>query len=161
MENVTITESNVRVSILQSSGLAKPEELIMNKAVLNSVYFFHVIYNSPTCFSYKVLYKSISTNRHTDTNETFNTERDENNVPAEVSQRGGCLYDVLRRIKGSLLGDALGEDGGLGDVKLQASILLEDMPELSQYHSQLGLAVTIIRVRNRPGLLQLCENTSP
>jgi hypothetical protein len=35
------------------------------------------------------------------------------------------------------------------------------MPELSQYHSQLGLAVTIIRVRNRPGLLQLCENTSP
>ena len=71
------------------------------------------------------------------------------------------MDDVLRRIKGSLLGDALGEDGGLGDVQLQASILLEDMPELSQYHSQLGLAVTIIRVRNRPGLLQLCENTSP
>jgi hypothetical protein len=35
------------------------------------------------------------------------------------------LYDVLRHIKGSLVGDALGEDGGLGDVKLQASILLE------------------------------------
>ncbi len=54
MENVTITESNVRVSILQSSGLANPEELIMNKAVLNSVYFFHVIYNSPTCFLFIV-----------------------------------------------------------------------------------------------------------
>jgi hypothetical protein len=35
--NATITEQNVRVSILESSGLAKPEELIMNEAVLNSV----------------------------------------------------------------------------------------------------------------------------
>ena len=41
------------------------------------------------------------------------------------------MDDVLRRIKGSLLGDSLGEDGGLGDVKLQASILLADMLELS------------------------------
>ena len=81
-----------------------------------------------------------------------------------MSQRGGCVYDILRHIKGSLVGDALGEDGGLGDVKLQASILLEDMLELSQdlkRHAQLGLDVTIIRVRNRPGLLELCENTSP
>jgi hypothetical protein len=61
----------------------------------------------------------MSTNRHTDTNETFRTERDENNVPDKVSQCGGCLYDVLRHIKGSLLGDSLGEDGGLGDVKIQ------------------------------------------
>jgi hypothetical protein len=75
---------------------------------LNSVQNFDVIYDSPTRFGYKVLYKSISTNRHTDTNETFRTERGENNVPGKVSQRGGCLYDVLRRINGSLLGDALG-----------------------------------------------------
>jgi hypothetical protein len=79
----------------------------MYKAILHSVQFFNVIYNRPTCFSYKVLYKRISTN------ETFRTERGENNVPAEVIQRGGCLYDVLCCIKGSLLGDAL-EDGGLG-----------------------------------------------
>jgi len=38
---------------------------------------------------------------------------------------------LLRHIKGSLGSDALGEDGGLGDVELQASILLEDMLELS------------------------------
>ncbi len=38
----------MRVSILESSGLAKPEELEMNKAILNSVYFFSVIYNSPS-----------------------------------------------------------------------------------------------------------------
>ncbi len=98
----------------------------MYKTILNIVKFLYVIYDSPTSVSYKVLYESVSTNRHTDANETFRTERGEKNVPAEVSQRGGCLYDVLRHIKGSLLGDALGEDGGLVDIKLQASIFLED-----------------------------------
>jgi hypothetical protein len=43
----------------ESSGLAKSEESITNKAVLNRVYFFNVIYNSPTCFSQKVLYKNM------------------------------------------------------------------------------------------------------
>ncbi len=47
-------------------------------------------------------------------------------MSTEVSQRGGCLYDVLRYIKGSLGSDALGEDGGLRDVELQAA-LLQDM----------------------------------
>jgi hypothetical protein len=89
----------MRINILESSGLAKPEELIMNKSVLNSVQFLDVMYNIPTCFIYKVLYKSISTNRQTDTNETFRTERGEENVPAEVSQRGGSLYDVLHPSK--------------------------------------------------------------
>jgi hypothetical protein len=142
LQNATITEQDMGVNILESGGLAKPEELIMYKAVLNSVQFLDVINNRPTCFSYKVLYKSISSNSHTDTNETFRTAWD-----------SSC--DVLRRIKGSLLGDALGEDGGLGDVKLQASILFEDMLELSQdlkRHSQLGLDVSIIRIRDRPGL---------
>jgi hypothetical protein len=40
------------------------------------------------------------------------------------------VYDVLSHIEGSLAGDALGEDGGLGDVKLQTNILVEDMLEL-------------------------------
>jgi hypothetical protein len=113
LQNARITEQNMGVNILEAGGLAKPEELIMYKAILHSVQFFNVIYNSPTCFSYKVLYKRISTNRRTNTNETFRTERGENNVPAEVIQRGGCLYDAFCCIKGSLLGDAL-EDGGLG-----------------------------------------------
>jgi hypothetical protein len=156
LQNATITKQNMRINILESSGLAKPEELIMNKSFLNSVHFFDVLYNSPTCFSYKVLYKSISINRHTDTNEILKTERDEENVPAEMSQRGGSLYDVLRHIKGSLGSDALGEDGGLGDVEFQTSILLEDMLEFSQdlkQHAQLDLDITIIRVLNHPGLL--------
>ena len=37
LQNATITDQNMRVCILEVSGLAKPEELIMNKAVLNSV----------------------------------------------------------------------------------------------------------------------------
>ena len=50
-------------------------------------------------------YKRISTNRHTDTNETFRTERDENNIPTEVTQCGAGVDDAVRRIERSLLGD--------------------------------------------------------
>eukprot|EP00001_Collodictyon_triciliatum_P046946 08409_1 len=84
------------------------------------------------------------------------------NIPTEVSQRGSSLEDVLRHVKGSLLGDALGEDGGLVDVKLQASIFLKDalLRQDLQRHAEFGLNVTIIRVRNRPSPWKL-ENTSP
>ncbi len=69
---------------MKSGGLAKPEDLIMYKAVFNSVQFLNVIYNSHTCFSYKVPYKRISTYRHTDTNENFRTDRGENNVKSHA-----------------------------------------------------------------------------
>ena len=81
-----------------------------------------------------------------------------------MRQRGFTLYDVLHHIKDSLVSDSLGEDGGLGDVDLQTNICLEDILEVSQdlkSHVQLVLNVTIIRVRNRPSLLELGENTSP
>jgi hypothetical protein len=48
LQNATITEQNMRVNILETRGLAKPEDLIMNKIVLNSLEFFNVIYDSPT-----------------------------------------------------------------------------------------------------------------
>ena len=59
----------------------------MYKSVLNNVQFFNVIFR-PTRFRYKVLYKIISTNRHTNTNETFSTEGSEENVVVEVNNRG-------------------------------------------------------------------------
>ncbi len=37
----------------------------------------------------------------------------------------GAERDVVHHIEHSLLGGALGEDRGLGDVKLQVSILIE------------------------------------
>jgi hypothetical protein len=64
----------------------------MYKVVLNSVQFFNVIYNSPTCFSYKVLH-----------------------VNAGVD-----VDDVVHHIEKNLLGGVLGEDGGLGDIKLRS-----------------------------------------
>ena len=112
------------INILESGALAKPEKLIVDKAILNHIEFLYIIYNHPTCFSYKVAYKHI--NMHTDTNETFRTERGENNIPTEVSQCGAVVDDVVWSIKNRLLGDSLGKDGGLCDVKLQASILPED-----------------------------------
>ncbi len=93
----------MRINILESSGLSKPKELIMYTVVLNSVQFFDFIYNSHTCFSYKVLYKRISTYRITDTSETFRKERREENVPTEVRRQcEGSLCDVLYHIKVSL-----------------------------------------------------------
>jgi hypothetical protein len=46
-ENATITEQNVDIHILESGGLTK---LIMYEAILNSVQFLDVIYNSPHMF---------------------------------------------------------------------------------------------------------------
>jgi hypothetical protein len=37
LQNATITKQNMRIIILESSGLAKPEELIVDKTILNSV----------------------------------------------------------------------------------------------------------------------------
>jgi hypothetical protein len=66
-----------------------------------------------------------------------------------VRQGGGTLYDVLCHIEDSLVGVTLGEDGGLGDVKFQVSILIEDMIEIRynlKYRTQLVLNVTIVYV---------------
>ena len=37
LQNATITEQNMRVSILETGGLTKPENLIMYKTILNRV----------------------------------------------------------------------------------------------------------------------------
>jgi hypothetical protein len=37
LQDATITGQNMRIDMLESSGQAKPEELIVDKAVLNSV----------------------------------------------------------------------------------------------------------------------------
>jgi hypothetical protein len=130
----------------------------MFKVVLNRVQVLYVIYDSPTCFRYKVLYKSISTHRHTNANETFRTERSEENVVTEVSQDGGSLDDGLCHIKSRLDRDSLREDGGLRDVELQARIFLENSLELSQDlegHTHSGLDVPIICIYYHPSLLEL------
>jgi hypothetical protein len=57
LKNTTITDQNMRMIILESSVLTKPEELIMYETVLNIIHFFDVICSIPTCFSYKGLYK--------------------------------------------------------------------------------------------------------
>ena len=37
LQNATITEQNMRVDILETGGMAKPEKLIMYKTILNRV----------------------------------------------------------------------------------------------------------------------------
>jgi hypothetical protein len=66
----------------------------MNKAILNSVQFFKFIY-CLTRVSYEFLDKSISANRHTDTNETCRTERSEGNLSAEVCEVLTSVDDVM------------------------------------------------------------------
>ena len=79
-------------------------------------------YNSPTRFSYKVLYKSVSTNRHTDTNETFRAKGVKNNFRLEVRQFGAVSNDAVLYIEHSLLRNALSwEDGCLSDIELQTT----------------------------------------
>jgi len=45
-------------------------------------------------------------------------------IPTEVSQSGGGVDDVLWHIEDRLLGDSLGEDGGLGDVEIHQKKML-------------------------------------
>ena len=69
------------INILESGDLTKPEYLVMNIDILNSVPFLNIIYNCLPRVNYKFLYKS---NRHTDTDETCRTERIKENIPTEV-----------------------------------------------------------------------------
>jgi hypothetical protein len=75
--------------------------------------------------NYKVTHKSICTNRNTDTNETFGSERSEGDILIQGSQ-SRVVDDVVRNIEHNLLCDTIGEDGGLGDVEVKSSILLEN-----------------------------------
>jgi hypothetical protein len=60
--------------------------------------------------SYKVPNKSISTNRHTDTNETFRAERSEGDITSKLSQGRAVVDDAVRGIKRNLLCNALRKD---------------------------------------------------
>ena len=66
---------------------------MVDKAILNTVKFSHIIYNYPACFSYKVLYTSISANRYTDTNETFTTGRIEETSRTEKASGGRIFFE--------------------------------------------------------------------
>jgi hypothetical protein len=57
-------------------------------------------------------------------------ERREGDVRHEVRQCGAGRENVVHHIEHSLLGGALGENRGLGDVKLQANVLKEYQFEL-------------------------------
>ncbi len=76
--------------------------------------------------------KSVCTHRHTDTNETLRAERGEGYIRIKGSQSRAVVDDAVRDIKRSLLRNALGEDGGLGDVEVKSSILHEDVLYLGQ-----------------------------
>jgi hypothetical protein len=66
------TKNKIRINILKPGGLAKSDNLKMDKTILNSIQFLYVIYDIPTCLNTK------------------------------VSQAWGCLHDGLRHVKSSL-----------------------------------------------------------
>jgi hypothetical protein len=63
---------------------------------------------------------------HTNTNETFGTERSKGDIAPKLSHCRVGSNDAVRHIEHNLLGGALGEDGGLEDIKLQPCVFLED-----------------------------------
>jgi hypothetical protein len=84
--------------------------------------------------------------RHLDTNETKRNEGGEGEAPAEGSEGGGGGDDDLHHIKRSLLGEALGEDDRLGDIKVKSRIRFEDVLQVRQNlkrHTEFGFDATI------------------
>ncbi len=103
------------------------------EAILNSIEFLNVIYDISTCFSYKITYKCIRADRHTDTNETFGAKGVKGNFRPEVRQCGAGSNDAVRYVERSLLRNAFHrEKGCLSDIELQASIFFENGLKLSQ-----------------------------
>jgi hypothetical protein len=97
----------------------------MDKSIMNRVQFLYVIYDISTCFSYKITYKNIRANRHTNTNEDFRAEAGQGKIRREVCQRRADGDDAFHYIKRDLLCDTLREDGCLRDVEVQVSIFFE------------------------------------
>ena len=64
---------------------------------------------------------------NTDTNEIFRNVGDEGDVPDEVIEGGGGGHYAFSH---HLLSDVLGQDGRLGDVKVQTSIFFEDVLDI-------------------------------
>ena len=113
----------MRINKLESSGLATAYKVIVDKAIRkDSVQFLYVIYDRPTCFSYKVTDKSVCTNRHTDTYETLRAQRSEGDIRMKESQSRAVVDDAVRGIQRSLLCNAVVEDGGLGDVEVKSTL---------------------------------------
>jgi len=102
LQNATVIKHNVRINVLQACGLPKPKQLKMDKSILNSVWFSTSSMIS-TCFSYKITYKHIRANRHTNTNEALRAEAVKGQVSREVCQRRTGGDDALRYIKSDLL----------------------------------------------------------
>ncbi len=66
--------------------------------------------------------KASGADRHTDANETFQTEGYEGDVPAEGSECRAGVKDVLHHFKDRLLGDTLGKDGCFGHVEVKSNM---------------------------------------
>jgi hypothetical protein len=64
----------------------------------------YVIYDIPTCFGCKIPYKSITSNRHTDTDEIFRSERNEGDITTKLSQSRDVCKDDVCHIEHSPLG---------------------------------------------------------
>jgi len=131
LQNATVITHNVRINVLQACGLPKPKQLKMDKSILNSVWFSTSSMIS-TCFSYKITYKHIRANRHTNTNEAFRAEAGKSQICREVCQSRAGSNKAVRYIERDLLRDTLGKDGCLRDVELQAGIFFENGLKLRQ-----------------------------
>ena len=83
-----IRQVYLAVEVLKAGSLAKPNELVVDEAILDVVELVDVLHNFLTLFLYKVLDKSVSANGNPKANVASNHKASRREQRAEVFEGG-------------------------------------------------------------------------
>ena len=123
-------EEDMAVQILNVSGLAEAQELVVDETILNGVEFVDVVDDVFDLVLNKILYGSVSAKGDAESDISLSGESVILNVGSEVCEGGVLSDDALGSGARGISRNALDEDVGLGLIQVKTSILVEYMLKL-------------------------------
>jgi hypothetical protein len=129
LEAVLIRKVNLAVYALKAGSLAKPNELVVDEAILDVVELVDVLHDCLTLILDKMLDKSISSDGNSKANVAVNYKGCGRKQGTEVREGGvGCkhaLFGSVRISRRDENDENLDENLGLVEVEVKARVLLE------------------------------------
>ena len=129
-EGVLVVEEDVAIQILEASGLAETQELVVHETILNGVEFVDVIDDVFDLVLDKILYESVSSKGDAESDISLSGESVILNVRSDVCEGGVLGDDALGSGARGISRNALDEDVGLGLIEVKTSILVKYMLKL-------------------------------
>ena len=154
LEGVLVVEEDVAIQILEASGLAEAQELVVNETILNGVELVDVVDDVFDLVLNKILYKSVSAKGNTESDISLSGESLVLNVGSEVCEGGVLSDDALGSGARGVSRNALDEDVGLGLIEFKTSILVKYMLKLGinlKTIAHLSINIAVVSVRKRAG----------